>query len=67
MCLGDFNRHVGRYIDGFYGVHGGCGVGQRNLRGRMLLVFFLQKELCVLNTWCRGEEKRKVTFRMGEN
>ena len=22
MCLGDFNEHVGRYIDGFDGVHG---------------------------------------------
>ena len=21
MCLGDFNRHVGRHIDGFDGVH----------------------------------------------
>ena len=27
-CLGDVNRHVGRHIDG---VHGGYGVGQRNL------------------------------------
>ena len=31
MCLGDFNGHVGRHIDGFDGVHGGYGVGQRNL------------------------------------
>ena len=22
VCLGDFNVHVGRYIDGFDGVHG---------------------------------------------
>ena len=36
MCLGDFNEHVGRHIDGFYGVHGGYCVGQRNLEGRML-------------------------------
>ena len=27
MCLGDFNGHVGRHIDGFEGVH---GVGQKN-------------------------------------
>ena len=34
MCLGDFNGHVGRHIDG---LHGGYGVGQRNFEGRMLL------------------------------
>ena len=33
----------------------------------MLLKFCLEKELCVSNTWLKREEKRKVTFRMGEN
>ena len=28
VCLGDFNGHVGRHVDG---PHGGYGVGQRNL------------------------------------
>ena len=64
MCLGDVNRHVGRHIDG---VHGGYGVGQRNLEGKMLLEFCQEKELCVSNTWFKREEKMKVTFRMGEN
>ena len=64
MWLGDFNGHVGRHIDG---VHGGYGVGQRNLEGRMLLKFCQEKELCVSSTWFKREEKRKVTFRMGEN
>ena len=44
VCIGDFNGHVGRHIDG---VHGGHGVGQRNLEGKMLLEFCLEKELCV--------------------
>ena len=39
MCLGDFNGHVGRHIDGFDGDHGECGVGQRNLKGRMFMDF----------------------------
>ena len=67
MCLGDCNGHIGRHIDGFDVVHGGYSVGQRNFEGRMLLEFFLYKELCVSNTWFKREEKRKVTLRMDEN
>ena len=37
MCLDYCNAHDGRHIDGFDGVHGGHGVGQRNLEGRMLI------------------------------
>ena len=33
----------------------------------MLLEFYLEKGLCVSNTLFKREEKRKVTFRMGEN
>ena len=67
MCLGDFNGHVGRHIDSFDGVHGGYGVGLRNLEGRMLLQFCFEKELCVSNTWLKREENREVIFRMDEN
>ena len=67
MWLGDLNGHIGRYIDGFDEVHGRYGVGQRNLEGRMLLEFCLEKELCVSNTWPKREEKMKVTFRMSKN
>ena len=28
MCLGDFNGHIGRHIDGFDGVHGGFSGGK---------------------------------------
>ena len=27
----------------------------------------MKKKLCVSNAWFKREEKRKVTFRMGEN
>ena len=57
MCLGDFNEHIRRHIDGFNGVHGGYNLGLRILEGTMLLKFFLDKELCVSNTWFRREEK----------
>ena len=33
----------------------------------MLLEFCLEKELCVSTTWFTREERRKVTFRIGEN
>ena len=61
MCLGDFNGHFGSHIDGGY------GVGQWNFEGRVSVEFCLKKELCVSNTWYKREEKRKVTFRIGEN
>ena len=32
-----------------------------------MLDFCLEKELCVSSTWFRREERRKVTFRIGEN
>ena len=48
MCLSYFNGHVGRHIDGF---DGGYGVGQRNLEGRVLLEFCMEKELCVSSMW----------------
>ena len=67
LCLGDFNRHVGRHIDGFNGVHVGYVVGQRNLEERMLLELCLENELYVSNIWFKREVKRKVTFRMGGN
>ena len=44
MCLDDFMGHMGRHIDRFYGGH---GAGQKNLGGRMLLLFCLEKEFCV--------------------
>ena len=53
MSLVDFNEHVGRHIDGFDGVHGGYGAGHRNLEGKMLLDYCLEKELCLSNTWSK--------------
>ena len=47
---------------GFNGIHGGYEVGQRNIEGRMLLGFSLEKELCLTNTWYKRENKMKETF-----
>ena len=53
VCLGDTNGHVGRQIDGF---HGGYGVGQRNVEGRMLLVLCGQRIMCIKSM---VQERRK--------
>ena len=67
MCLGDRSGQFGRHIDVFDRVHGGYVAGQRNLEGKMLSDFCLDKELCVSNTWFKREENRKVTYIMVEN
>ena len=61
VCKGGINGHIGGNIDGFDGLHGGYGIGQRNFEGRML-ESCLEKELCVSNTLFN----RSMTFRMGE-
>ena len=48
--LEDFNRHVGRQIDGFEGVHGG-GIDKRNVKERRLLDLCDEKKLHLPNTW----------------
>ena len=35
ICMGDFNGHDDRHLDGFDGVDGGYCVAERNLEGRM--------------------------------
>ena len=67
LDMGDFNGHVGKQVEGYEGVHGGNGIGERNVEGKMLLEFWDEKELCVTNTWFRKGEKRKATFSSGEN
>ena len=65
--LGGFNGHNGEEIEGFEDVHGGNGIDKRNAKGRILLEFCDEKELCVANTWFKKTDKRKVTFKFGNN
>ena len=59
VSLGNFNGHVGKYAEGFEGVHRGNGVGKRNAEGRRLLEFCDKRELCVANTWFKRQTKGK--------
>ena len=65
VSLGDFNRHVGKYAEGFEGVHGGNGVGKRNAEGRRLLEFCDERELSVANTWFKKTDRRKIPYSAG--
>ena len=65
--LGTFNGHFEKWIDGFEGIHGGNGFGERNVKGEILLEFAMKKELCFANTWFKENEERKVTYRSGKN
>ena len=67
LGLGDFKGHVGKCAEGFESIHGGYGIGKRNVEGRMLLDFCVQKELCVANTWYKNRDERKVTYSSGGN
>ena len=67
LGLGDFNGHVGKCAEGFEGIHGGYGIGKRNVEGSMLIDFCVQKELCVANTWYKKRDERKVTYSSGGN
>ena len=63
----DFNGHVGEEIEGFEGVHVGNGICKTNAEGRMLLEFCDEKEMCVANAWFKKTDKRKTTFKSGNN
>ena len=60
VIAGDFNGHVGELADGFEGVHGGKGFGDRNTGGKLLLEFAEARCLTVVNTYFKKEDA-KVT------
>ena len=67
LGISDFNGHVEKWIKGYEDVHGGNGIGERNVEGKMLLEFCDEKELCGANTWFRKGGRKKVTYSAGEN
>ena len=67
LGMGDLNRHVGRRIGDFEGVHGEYGIGKKNVEERRLLEFCDEKELCVANKWFEKKEQRKIAYSKGGN
>ena len=64
VVLGDMNGHVGRDMDGFEGVHGGNGFGDRNAEGEAILEFTMCFNL-VANTFFTKETQKLVTYESG--
>ena len=59
--LRDFHRRVGKYAEGFEGVHGGMVLGKEMQKEKRLLEFCNEKEMCVVNTWfCKEEEQNHL-------
>ena len=62
ICLGNINGHIGKEVNGFEGVHGGFGIGKKNVEGRLFLEFCVEKVLCVGNSWFKKKDNRKIKF-----
>ena len=62
---GDLNGHVGRFPDGYDGVHGGWSVGTRNREGERILDFADSLGLVLCNTIFRKRPAGLVTYSSG--
>jgi len=60
LFLGSENGHVGINIDGYDGVHGGCGFGERNADGERILEFCDAMELIVTNAFLKRQKSMYV-------
>ena len=65
VVCGDLNGHVGAKSDGFGGVHGGFGFGERNVEGEMLMEMAGGLNLAIINTWFKKAEGKLVTYESG--
>ena len=66
MVMGaDMNGHVGVAADGYEGVHGGFGYGERNREGARLLEFADGAGLVLANTLFDGEIEERRTYESG--
>ena len=62
IMMGDWNGHVGRERDGYEGVVGAHGIGDRNDDGRRVLDFCLLNDAAIMNTFYQHQESHKWTW-----
>jgi len=61
----DLNGHVGTNVDGYDGVHGGYGFGERNPADERILEFCDAMELIVTNTCFKRQKNKLATYESG--
>ena len=62
---GDLNGHIGTNVDGYDGVHGGYGFGERNADGERKLEFCDAMELIVTNACFKRQKNKLATYVSG--
>ncbi|GJS91806.1 retrovirus-related pol polyprotein LINE-1, partial [Tanacetum coccineum] len=62
---GDLNGHIGAAADGYAGVHGGFGFGDRNEEGCTILEFATAHDLVVANSFFKKSDAHLITFQSG--
>ena len=67
MLGGDLNGHVGRNTDGYEGIHGGYGYGNRNREGERILELGAALDMVVCNTFFKKRDSRLITYVSGNS
>ena len=62
---GDWNGHVGKEADGYEGVHGGIGFGDRNADGERILDFAVANDFVIGNTFFVKRDSHLITYQSG--
>ena len=62
---GDWNGHVGKAADGYEGIHGGSGYGERNPDGDRILDFAVANDLIIANTCFAKRDSHLITYQSG--
>ena len=66
MIVGaDLNGHVGSRNNVIEWVHGGHGIGDRNLEGERMVDFAMASDLAIVNTFFTKKMEHLVTYRSG--
>ncbi|XP_060771234.1 uncharacterized protein slc22a21 isoform X2 [Neoarius graeffei] len=64
LC-GDFNGHIGCKSEGYEGVHGGFGYGERNPEGVRILDFAVANDLVINNSLFQKRASHLITYQSG--
>ena len=64
---GDWNGHIGKQADGFEGVHGGVGYGERNPEDVRLLEFAVANDMVVGSSFFNKRDSHLITYASGCN